>query len=111
MSDEIFQPLTFRNLRVKNRIFRSNVSGRFDNYDGSGNQARINWGAEVRAGRRRGDHLIVRVRHHSRAESIPNYATIDTDARIPFWRELGRQGTLLCDLWGVRDHGDAILSP
>ena len=41
--EPIFQPLTFRNLTVKNRIFRSNVSGRFDNYDGSGNQARINW--------------------------------------------------------------------
>ena len=41
--DAIFQPLQFRNLTVKNRIFRSNISGRFDNYDGSGNQARINW--------------------------------------------------------------------
>ena len=41
--EAIFQPLAFRNLTVKNRIFRSNISGRFDNYDGSGNQARINW--------------------------------------------------------------------
>ena len=32
--DPIFQPLKFRSLEVKNRIFRSNVSGRFDNYDG-----------------------------------------------------------------------------
>ena len=37
-SDAIFQPLRFRSLTVKNRLFRSNVSGRFDNYDGSGNQ-------------------------------------------------------------------------
>ena len=36
--DAIFQPLTFRNLTVKNRILRSNISGRFDNYDGSGTQ-------------------------------------------------------------------------
>ena len=43
MADPIFEPLVFRNLTVKNRIFRSNISGRFDNYDGSGNQARINW--------------------------------------------------------------------
>ena len=43
MADTLFQPLQFRNLTVKNRIFRSNISGRFDNYDGSGNQARINW--------------------------------------------------------------------
>ena len=41
--DIIFEPLRFRNLTVKNRIFRSNIAGRFDNYDGSGNQARINW--------------------------------------------------------------------
>ena len=33
--DIIFTPLAFRNLTVKNRIFRSNISGRFDNYDGS----------------------------------------------------------------------------
>ena len=39
--DVIFDPLEFRNLTVKNRIFRSNISGRFDNYDGSGNQATL----------------------------------------------------------------------
>src|SRR5438067_4007031 len=43
MADILWEPLRFRNLTVKNRIFRSNISGRFDNYDGSGNQARINW--------------------------------------------------------------------
>lgn len=42
-NDPIFEPLKFRTVTVKNRIFRSNISGRFDNYDGSGNQARINW--------------------------------------------------------------------
>jgi hypothetical protein len=31
--DLIFTPLKFRNLTVKNRIFRSNISGRFDNED------------------------------------------------------------------------------
>ena len=45
--DIIFEPLAFKNLTVKNRIFRSNISGRFDNYDGSGNQARINWDVEA----------------------------------------------------------------
>ena len=39
--DEIFQPLRFRNLTVKNRIFRSNISGRWDNEDGSLTQTRI----------------------------------------------------------------------
>ena len=33
--DPIFQPLKFKNLTIKNRILRSNISGRFDNYNGS----------------------------------------------------------------------------
>ena len=90
MPDPIFQPLAFRNLRVKNRIFRSNMSGRFDNYDGSGNQARINWELKFARG---GVGAIISsfVPVTIRGRIIPNYATIDTDARIPFWRELGRQ--------------------
>jgi len=32
----IFQPLRFRSLEVKNRIFRSNIAGRLDDYDGGG---------------------------------------------------------------------------
>ena len=39
--DPVFAPLDFRHLTVKNRIFRSSISGRFDNYDGSGTQARV----------------------------------------------------------------------
>jgi hypothetical protein len=39
MSDVIFEPLRFKNLTVKNRIFRSNIAGRLDNYDGSGSPA------------------------------------------------------------------------
>ena len=42
-NDVIFTPLKFRNLEVKNRLFRSNIAGRFDNYDGSGTYVRINW--------------------------------------------------------------------
>ena len=37
--DVIFSPLQMRNLTIKNRILRSNIAGRFDNYDGSGAQA------------------------------------------------------------------------
>ena len=59
-TDTLFTPLVFRSLTVKNRIFRSNISGRFDNYDGSGNQARINWETKFAAGRRRRDRLVVR---------------------------------------------------
>ena len=88
MSDVIFQPLTFRNLTVKNRVFRSNIAGRFDNYDGSGNQARINWEVKFAKG---GVGAIISsfVPVHPRGRIIPNYATIDRDGRIPFWRAVG----------------------
>ena len=91
MADNIlFQPFKFRHLTVKNRIFRSNLSGRFDNYDGSGNQARINW--EVKFARGGVGAIIssfVPVQIHGRI--VPNYATIDRDERIPFWQELGKR--------------------
>lgn len=86
--EALFQPLAFRNLTIKNRIFRSNISGRFDNYDGSGNQARINW--EVKFARR-GVGAIVSsfVPVQLRGRILPNYAMIDDDRHIPFWRRLG----------------------
>jgi 2,4-dienoyl-CoA reductase (NADPH2) len=84
-TDIIFEPLKFRNLTVKNRIFRSNISGRFDNYDGSGNQARINWEEKFARG---GVGAIITsfVPVLIRGRIIPGYATIHTDDRIPFWR-------------------------
>ncbi|HKP88282.1 MAG TPA: NADH:flavin oxidoreductase [Blastocatellia bacterium] len=89
-ADVIFQPLKFKNLTVKNRIFRSNISGRFDNYDGSGNQARINWEMKFARG---GVGAIISsfVPVQMRGRIVPNYATIDNDERIPFWRELGKR--------------------
>lgn len=95
MASPIFSPLAFRNLTVKNRIFRSNVSGRFDNYDGSGTQTRINWEVKFARG---GVGAIVSsfVPVHIRGRIVPNYATIDRDDRIPFWRELGKR---------VHEHG------
>jgi 2,4-dienoyl-CoA reductase-like NADH-dependent reductase (Old Yellow Enzyme family) len=88
--DILFTPLTFRNLTVKNRVFRSNISGRFDNYDGSGNQARINWEMKFARGGV-GAILSSFVPVQIRGRIVPGYATIDTDERIPFWRELGRR--------------------
>jgi 2,4-dienoyl-CoA reductase (NADPH2) len=87
--DEIFQPLKFRNLTVKNRVFRSNVSGRFDNYDGSGNQARINWEVKFAKG---GVGAIISsfVPVLLRGRIVPNYAMVDSDDKIPFWRALGK---------------------
>src|SRR5215218_5276238 len=87
--EAIFQPLKFRNLTIKNRILRSNVSGRFDNYDGSGNQARINWEVKFARG---GVGAIVSsfVPVQLGGLIVPNYAMIDHDRHIPFWRALGR---------------------
>src|SRR5688500_3408085 len=87
--EPIFQPLKFRNLTVKNRIFRSNVSGRFDNYDGSGTQTRINWETKFAKG---GVGAIISsfVPVHLRGRIVPNYAMIDHDRHIPFWRAVGR---------------------
>ena len=88
--DVIFEPLHFRNLVVKNRIFRSNIAGRFDNYDGSGNQARINWELKFARG---GVGAIISsfVPVQLEGRIIPNYATIHRDERVPFWRELGER--------------------
>ena len=89
-ADIIFEPLRFRNLIVKNRIFRSNISGRFDNYDGSGSYARINWEEKfARGGVGAILSSFVPVNLHGRI--LPNYATIDADDKIPFWRELGKR--------------------
>jgi 2,4-dienoyl-CoA reductase (NADPH2) len=87
--EPIFQPLAFRNLTVKNRIFRSNVSGRFDNYDGSGSPTRINWETKFAKG---GVGAIISsfVPVHLRGRIVPNYAMIDHDRHIPFWRAVGR---------------------
>lgn len=87
--DTILRELTFPSgLTVKNRVFRSNISGRYDNYDGSGNQARINWETKFARG---GVGAIVSsfVPVAIRGRIVPNYATIDSDDKIPFWRAVG----------------------
>jgi 2,4-dienoyl-CoA reductase (NADPH2) len=86
--DRIFSPLAFQNLTIKNRVLRSNLAGRFDNYDGTGAQARINWEVKFARG---GVGAIISsfVPVHPRGRILPNYATIVSDDRIPFWRAVG----------------------
>jgi len=90
VKDPIFEPLKFRNLTVKNRIFRSSVGGRFDNYDGTGSYARLNWEERFARG---GVGAIVSAFCPVTAEGAhcPDFATIEDDDRIPFWREVGRR--------------------
>jgi 2,4-dienoyl-CoA reductase-like NADH-dependent reductase (Old Yellow Enzyme family) len=90
MADVLFEPLRFRNLTVRNRLFRSNIAGRFDDYDGSGSQTRINWELKFAQG---GVGAIVSswCGVDPRGFIVPGYASIDRDDTIPFWRELGRR--------------------
>lgn len=86
----IFRQLRFRNLTVKNRLFRSAISGRIDNYNGSGTPARVNFERRFAYG---GVGAIISSHVPIRIDSrvLPNYATIDNDKRIPFWREVGER--------------------
>lgn len=88
--DPLFQPLRFRSLTVKNRLFRSNIAGRFDYYNGSGSQARINFEERFAKGGV-GAILSSHAPVHIRGRILPNYATIDSDERIAFWRRVGEK--------------------
>jgi len=88
--DILFQPLEFRHLTVKNRVLRSNIAGRFDGYEGSGSQTRINRELKFARG---GVGAIISsfVPIDVRGRIVPGYAAIDREDRIPFWRRLGEQ--------------------
>jgi len=84
----IFSPLKFRNLEAKNRLFRSNLSGMFDDYNGHGGNARINWERKFAEGGVGGiisSYTPVSVR----GRILTRYAMIDNDDKIPFWRRIG----------------------
>jgi 2,4-dienoyl-CoA reductase-like NADH-dependent reductase (Old Yellow Enzyme family) len=86
----VFEPLRFRTLEVKNRVFRSSLAGRFNDYDGMGTPTHMNWDLKFARGGV-GTIISSNAPVHPRGLIVPNYAHIDRDATIPFWRELVRR--------------------
>src|SRR5258708_297629 len=86
----IFSPLEFRHLKVKNRLFRSNLSGMFDEYNGFGGHTRLNWEEKFAKG---GVGCIISsyTPIAVRGRILIRYAMIDDDDKIPFWREVGKR--------------------
>ena len=85
--DTIGEPIHFARsgLTVKNRIFRSSISGTFDSYDGTGSYARLNWEEKFAKG---GTGAIISsfVPVSLRGRIYPRYAMIHEDRTIGFWR-------------------------
>ncbi len=87
-TNTIFQPLELRSATSKNRIFRSNISGTFDDYNGHGSSARLNWEKKFARGGVGG--IISSFTPVSvRGRILTRYAMIDDDDKIPFWRKVG----------------------
>ncbi|MBP1849373.1 NADH:flavin oxidoreductase [Rhizobium halophytocola] len=86
----IFDALTFRHLTVKNRLFRSNISGQFDDYNGHGGNARLNFEEKFARG---GIGCIISsfTPVSVRGRILVRYAMIDDDDKIPFWRAVGER--------------------
>src|SRR5215469_2182888 len=87
-NDVIFEPLKWRNIEIKNRIFRSSISGRFDNDDGSLTQTRVNWESKFARG---GVGAIISsfVPVLLEGRIAAGYATVHRDDFIPLWAKVG----------------------
>jgi 2,4-dienoyl-CoA reductase-like NADH-dependent reductase (Old Yellow Enzyme family) len=85
--DVIFTPLKFRNLEVKNRIFRSSISGRWDGEDGAPSQTRVNWESKFAAGGV-GTIITSYVPVLMEGRIIAQYGTMHRDDFIPLWAKV-----------------------
>ena len=84
----LLTPISFRNLTVKSRIFRSSISGRFDQEDGRPTQTRVNWESKFAAGSV-GAIIASYVPVMMEVRIIAGYATIHRDDFIPHWARIG----------------------
>jgi 2,4-dienoyl-CoA reductase-like NADH-dependent reductase (Old Yellow Enzyme family) len=88
----IFRPITFpkSGLVVKNRLFRSSISGQFDDYNGHGSNARLNWEEQFARG---GIGAIISsfVPVSVRGRILVRYAMIDDDDKIGFWSQVAER--------------------
>ncbi|MDP1907192.1 MAG: NADH:flavin oxidoreductase, partial [Hyphomicrobium sp.] len=95
----VLSPLIMRNLALKNRVFRSSISGRFDLEDGTPTQTRLNWETLFAEGGV-GGIITSYVPVLMSGRIIAGYATIHEDRVIEPWSGIAR---------AVQHHGAKLI--